>query len=201
MGRGGGQWAGGAARAHPGDPQRSQVERGTRRTPPEQGREGQGRPRSSGARLTRPPPPAPSQGEQQGHGCMTGTPGHWTPSRAVRGGKAGPAGEALGQESPVPCCKPGGRPGSGSCYSPPPRSPHEGRALPGTSRTSRTQSLRGGEVGAAVTAGSHPAPPGTALAHDVPPPTLLAPRAGPARRAAAAVAVDLVHTRGPVGAG
>ena len=33
-----------------------------------------------------------------------------------------------------------------------------------------------------------------------PPPTFLAPGAGPARRAAAVITVDLIHTRGPVGA-
>lgn len=42
-------------------------------------------------------------------------------------------------------------------------------------------------------------PPQSTAAPWGPTPTLLAPRAGPAGRAAAAVAVDLVHTRGPVG--
>lgn len=111
-------------------------------------------------------------------------------------------GEARGGRTP--CCSPGGRPRSGSCYSLPARSSRARRALPVTSRASQSQSLRreraGGICRPALEARSSPrphrhAPPGARC----PPPTILAPWAGPAWRAAAVIAVDLVHTRGPVG--
>lgn len=74
---------------------------------------------------------------------------------------------ALGQGPLAPCCSPGGHPGSGSCYSPPPRSSRAGRAGPVTSRVSRTRSLWGAGVGSAVGAtawkpGLALVPPGTA---------------------------------------
>lgn len=121
-------------------------------------------------------------------------------------GRVGLAREAVGQGPLAPCCSPGGHPGTGSYYSPAPRSSHAGRARPVTNRTSRTQSLWGQEVGSVV--GPEPWRPGLVLAPgpaqappNRSPPTLLAQCASPAWWATAAIAVDLIHTGGPVSAG